>query len=139
MRKIFLLSVFAGVLPCTGLLCTPSWAQEGEPSLKLKPSTGLTERWTPEVRNQLPTYVQSDFITGRTDLDTTLQGNSILRKADTLIRADNIDYYQPDDRARASGNVYMNRGGNRYQGTLLDLQVDAFSGFFSESNVPVFA
>ena len=130
MRKIFLLSVFAGVLPCTGLLCTPLWAQEGEPSLKLKPSTGLTERWTPEVRNQLPTYVQSDFITGRTDLDTTLQGNSILRKADTLIRADNIDYYQPDDRARASGNVYMNRGGNRYQGTLLDLQVDAFSGFF---------
>ena len=130
MRKIFLLSVFLGVLPCTGWLCSAVWAQDGAASLKLKPSAGLTERWTPQERNQLPTYVQSDFLTGRTDLDTSLQGNSILRKADTLIRADSIDYYQPDDRARANGHVSMNRAGNRYQGTLLDLQVDAFSGFF---------
>ncbi len=132
MRKIFLLSVFTSLWSCTALLCSSVFAQEGEPSLKLKlkPSSGLMERWTPKMRNQLPTFVQSDFITGRTDLDTSLQGNSVLRKADTLIQADSIDYYQPDDRARASGNVYMNRGGNRYQGSLLDLQVDAFSGFF---------
>jgi len=118
------------VLPCLGLLCSPVWAQEGEPALKLKPSSGLLERWTPQVRSQLPAFVESDFVSGRTDLDTILQGNSILRKADTLIRADSIDYYQPDDRARATGNVYLNRGGNRYQGSVLDLQVDAFSGFF---------
>ena len=130
MRKIFLSSVFASVLPCIGLSGSIAFAQEGEPSLKLKPSNGLVERWTRQTRQQLPSFVQSDFITGRTDLDLNLQGNSVLRKADTLIRADAIDYYQPDDRARASGNVYMNRGGNRYQGTLLDLQVDAFSGFF---------
>ena len=130
MRKNFLLSVFTSLGSCTALLCSFAFAQEGEPSLKLKPSSGLMERWTPQMRNQLPTFVQSDFITGRTDLDTSLQGNSVLRKADTLIQADSIDYYQPDDRARASGNVYMNRGGNRYQGSLLDLQVDAFSGFF---------
>ncbi|MEY3502179.1 MAG: hypothetical protein RL763_247 [Pseudomonadota bacterium] len=130
MRQIFILSVLSGVLPCLGLLCSPVWAQEGEPALKLKPSSGLLERWTPQVRSQLPTFVESDFVSGRTDLDTTLQGNSILRKADTLIRADSIDYYQPDDRARATGNVYLNRGGNRYQGSVLDLQVDAFSGFF---------
>ena len=130
MRKNFQLSVFASVWFCTAVLCTPVLAQEGEPSLKLKPSTGLMDRLPPQIRSQLPTYVQSDFITGRTDLDTSLQGNSVLRKADTLIQADSIDYYQPDDRARASGNVYMNRAGNRYQGSLLDLQVDAFSGFF---------
>jgi len=130
MRQIFILSVLSGVMPCLGLLCSPVWAQEGEPALKLKPSSGLLERWTPQVRSQLPTFVESDFVSGRTDLDTTLQGNSILRKADTLIRADSIDYYQPDDRARATGNVYLNRGGNRYQGSVLDLQVDAFSGFF---------
>ena len=130
MHKNFLLSVFTSLGCCAALLCSSVFAQEGEPSLKLKPSTGLMERWTPQMRNQLPTFVQSDFITGRTDLDTSLQGNSVLRKADTLIQADSIDYYQPDDRARASGNVYMNRAGNRYQGSLLDLQVDAFSGFF---------
>jgi len=130
MRKNFLLSVFTSLGSCMALLCSSAFAQEGESSLKLKPSTGLMERWTPQMRNQLPTFVQSDFITGRTDLDTSLQGNSVLRKADTLIQADSINYYQPDDRARASGNVYMNRGGNRYQGSLLDLQVDAFSGFF---------
>ncbi len=130
MRKNFQLSVFASAWFCTAVLCTPVLAQEGEPSLKLKPSTGLMDRLPPQIRSQLPTYVQSDFITGRTDLDTSFQGNSVLRKADTLIQADSIDYYQPDDRARASGNVYMNRAGNRYQGSLLDLQVDAFSGFF---------
>lgn len=130
MRQIFILSVLSGVLPFAGLLCSPVWAQDAEPSLKLKPSSGLVERWTPQVRSQLPTFVESDFLTGRTDLDSSMQGNSILRKADTLIRADSIDYYQPDDRARATGNVYLNRGGNRYQGSVLDLQVDAFSGFF---------
>jgi LPS-assembly protein len=130
MRHFFRLSKFISVLSCMGLISTLVMAQEGEPSLKLKPSTGLVERLTPQARQQLPSFVESDFITGRSDLDISLQGNSVLRKADTLIRADAIDYYQPDDRARASGNVYMNRGGNRYQGTLLDLQVDAFSGFF---------
>jgi LPS-assembly protein len=130
MRQIFLSSVIASVLPCIGLNGSTAFAQDGEPSLKLKPSTGLVERWTPQTRQQLPSFVQSDLITGRTELDISLQGNSVLRKADTLIRAEAIDYYQPDDRARARGNVYMNRGGNRYQGTLLDLQVDAFSGFF---------
>ncbi len=130
MRNIFRLSVFISVLPCIGLKCLPALAQGGEPSLKLKPSTGLVERLTPQTRQQLPSFVESDFITGRSDLDMSLQGNSVLRKGDTLIRADAIDYYQPDDRARASGNVYLNRGGNRYQGSLLDLQVDAFSGFF---------
>jgi LPS-assembly protein len=134
MRKIFMLSVLSGVLSCAGLLCSPVRAQEGAPALKLKPSAGLVERWTPQVRSLLPTFVQSDFLTGQTDLDTRMQGNSILRKADTLIRADSIDYYQPDDRARATGNVYLNRGGNRYQGSLLDLQVDAFSGFFLNPN-----
>lgn len=130
MCQIFILSVLNGVLPCAGLLCSPVCAQDAEPSLKLKPSSGLVERWSPKVRSQLPTFVESDFLTGRTDLDTSMQGKSILRKADTLIRADSIDYYQPDDRARATGNVYLNRGGNRYQGSVLDLQVDAFSGFF---------
>ena len=91
MRKNFQLSVFASAWFCTAVLCTPVLAQEGEPSLKLKPSTGLMDRLPPQIRSQLPTYVQSDFITGRTDLDTSLQGNSVLRKADTLIQADSID------------------------------------------------
>lgn len=42
------------------------------------------------------------------------------------IRAEKLDYGVVDDKVKAAGSVHINQGGNVYEGTALDLQVDAF-------------
>ena len=102
------------------------------PPLKLRNSQLLLETLPFDVRQQLPTFLRGDQMTGRPELDTLINGNAELRRADTVIRADRIEYYQPDDLAKARGNVHINRRGNTYEGPLLELKVDAFEGFFNQ-------
>jgi LPS-assembly protein len=83
-------------------------------------------------RNSLPTFLFGDILSGRPDLDMVLQGQAEFRRGDTVIRADRLEYEQPDDLARARGNVRVNRAGNVYEGPLLELKVDAFEGFFKQ-------
>jgi hypothetical protein len=40
----------------------------------------------------------------------------------------------PDDRINAVGSVHINQAGNVYEGTALDLQMDAFKGQFDNAN-----
>jgi LPS-assembly protein len=102
-----------------------------EPSPRLRPSPLLRED-LPADRTQLPTFVEGDRIQGRTDLETTVEGNAVLRRGDTVIRARRLEYNQPNDLARAIGDVRINKAGNVFEGPLLELQVDAFQGFFNE-------
>ena len=74
-----------------------------------------------------------DRIEGQTDLNAVIEGNAELRRGDTVIRANRLDYNVPDDLARAQGRVRINRAGNVYEGTALELRVDAFEGFFSDA------
>ena len=107
----------------------PLWSNVPEPRLKLKPSPSLVEKPSQSDRDKQPTYVQSDQLKGRSDLDVQLTGSVVLRRGDTLIRADQIDYDQVHDQVKASGQVFMNRAGNRYQGNYLDLHLDAMDGY----------
>ena len=56
----------------------------------------------------------------------------MLRRGDTVIRARRLEYNQPKDLARAIGDVRINKAGNVFEGPLLELEVDAFQGFFNE-------
>jgi LPS-assembly protein len=116
---------------CALLQAGSARAQTAEP-LPLKPSPSLRPDIPATVREQLPTYMSGDRVSGRTNLETVIEGNAQLRRGDTLIRADRIEYYQPDDLAKAQGNVHINRAGDVYEGPLLQLKVDAFEGFFNE-------
>ena len=98
--------------------------------IRLQPSPYLRELIAPQERPQRPTFLFGDRVTGRTDVDTVIEGHAELRRADLVIRADRIEYYEPEDRARARGNVRVNRAGNLFEGSLLELKVDAFEGFF---------
>nr|WP_227001472.1 LPS-assembly protein LptD [Pulveribacter suum] len=109
-------------------------AQAQEPAPPLQPSPGLTEALPPAVRAQQPVFVRGDQLSGQPDIEATIEGNAELRRADTLIHADRMHYDVAADRARASGNVRINRAGNRYAGSLLDMEVDAFHGFFNEAS-----
>ena len=101
-----------------------------EPGLTLKMSPRLAEKIVPAQRDGAPVFLEADHIAGRPDLETLIEGRAVLRKADTTIFADKLEYDQPTDMARATGNVRINRGGNVYEGPLLELKVDAFEGFF---------
>ncbi|MBP9905473.1 MAG: LPS-assembly protein LptD [Rhodoferax sp.] len=107
----------------------PEWAVE--PTV-LKESRVLQEKIAPSTRNALPVFVTGGQITGRTDLDTRIEGGAELRKGDLVIRADRLQYNQPTDEAKALGHVHINRAGNLYEGPALELRVDAFEGFFSQ-------
>src|SRR5690606_17778099 len=105
---------------------------QAEPVPRLQPSPQLREDIPAPARDQLPTFVEGDRIRGTTDIDTVVEGDAELRRGDTVIRADRLEYNTPDDRARATGNVRINEAGNIFEGPLLELEVDAFQGFFNE-------
>ena len=106
-------------------------AWDAPPALRSSPL--LQEKIPDAVRPQLPVFVQGDHISGQTDLNAVIEGNAELRRGDTVIRADRLDYDVPEDLAKGRGNVRINRAGNVYEGTALELRVDAFEGFFSDA------
>ena len=102
------------------------------PPLVLRPSSLLQESISQETRKQLPTFLQSDTLNERTNQQTVLEGQVVLRRGEILLKADKVDYDQVEDLAKARGNVYINQSGNVYQGPALDLHLDAFEGFFTQ-------
>ncbi len=129
-RARFVLTPVA-LVACLLLHGRAALAQSQAP-LALKPSPMLREDVPETVRNQLPTHISGDRVSGRTDLETAVEGQAQLRRGATVIRADRLDYYQPDDLARARGNVRINRAGDVFEGPLLELKVEAFEGFFNQ-------
>ncbi|WP_416232797.1 LPS-assembly protein LptD [Comamonas aquatica] len=103
------------------------------PAPQLKPSAQLQEAVDPTLRGQLPSYIRAEQITGQADINAVLEGSAELRRADTVIRADRVEYTLADDTVHAQGNVHINRAGNVYQGTALKMQVDAFQGDFNNA------
>ena len=113
-----------------GSLAHAQDSQTTEPPLVLRPSPQLQETFPDDVRKTMPTFMSGDRTEGQTDRSTVLEGNAELRRGDTVIRADRLEYLQADDLAKATGNVYVNQAGNIYEGTELQLRVEAFEGFF---------
>ncbi len=103
-----------------------------EPPLPLKASAALQEQVDSASRANLPTFIFAERIFGRQDRETVLEGRAELRRGDLVIKADRLEYDQPSDLAKASGNVLINRAGNVYEGPLLELKLDAFEGFFDQ-------
>jgi len=99
--------------------------------LTLKRTPLLTETIPPNERGQLPSLVTGDRISGRPDLETVVEGNATLRRGALGITADRLEYYQPNDLAKATGNVRVNQGGNVYEGPELQLKLETFEGFFN--------
>ena len=100
--------------------------------LGLKPSAELQENLPRELRSQLPTFVSGDRISGQTDGVVSVEGSAELRRHDTVIRADRLEFDQRSSDARAQGEVLVNRNGNRFQGPELQLNVDTNQGSFQQ-------
>ena len=102
------------------------------PQPVLKSSPLLQEQVPNASRGALPTFISGERLFGRPDLETVIEGHAVLRRADIVIKADRLEYDQPTDLAKAQGNVRINRGGNVYEGPLLELKLDSFEGFFKQ-------
>ncbi|OJX32764.1 MAG: LPS biosynthesis protein [Burkholderiales bacterium 68-12] len=130
-----LAAVLAGVLPLGAWAQASAWDEP--PHLRASPA--LAETIPDAVRPQLPVFVFGDRITGQPDIRAEIEGNAELRRGDTVIRAQRMEYTAPDDLARATGQVRIHRAGNVYEGSVLQLHVDAFEGFFTDARYRLLA
>ena len=112
-----------------GVTCAPLALGQTAGQVPAKLSAG-GDQAPPEPDAKAPVFLQGERIYGHADLDTVVEGKAEMRKADTVIRADRLEYDQPTDQARAIGNVKVLRDGNLYEGPRLELKVDANEGFF---------
>jgi LPS-assembly protein len=120
-----------------GLLHGLAWGQAAPDSsgLKLRQSPMLQEAMPGTSRREGPVFLSGERLSGHTDQETVIEGAAELRRGDTVIRADRLEYNAPDDMARANGHVQINRAGNVYRGQMLELEVEAFKGFFTEPTI----
>ncbi len=102
--------------------------------LSLRMSPQLQERILPEQRNASPTFVTGQQLSAQSDSQLVLEGQVELRRADLVIRAERLEYDQARDLARARGNVRINQAGNVFEGSSLELKIDAFEGFVDQAN-----
>ena len=109
----------------------PGQTPEEAPAI-LKASPLLAEKPPGGEANLPPTFVFGDNLSGRTNLDTVIDGNAELRRGTKAIRADRIEFYQPDNTVKARGNVRVSSEGNQFQGQELQIQMDNFEGYFTQ-------
>lgn len=105
---------------------------EAAPALRASPL--LQEKIPEAVRPQLPIFVKGDSVTGQPDINAIVEGNAELRRGDTIIHADRLEYVVPDDLAKARGQVRINRAGNVYEGSEAGLQWTPSPGYFDAAN-----
>lgn len=107
-----------------------AWAGPATDSLQLQDSPQLQERLPASPDTAGPTLVYGDHIEGQTDVRTQVEGHAVLRRHEMVLKADRIEHTDADDTVRASGRVRINRQGNVYEGTELQLKLDSNEGYF---------
>jgi len=110
-----------------------SAAAPGDPlagPLQLRTTPQLAETLPRGESGELPSFISGDKVFGRPDLETVVEGHAQLRKGDTVIDADRLEYDQATDTAKATGNVRINQAGNVYEGPAVQLKLETFEGFF---------
>lgn len=103
-------------------------AAQAEAPLLLRATPMLAEDLAQDA--PAPTFVTGERISGRTELETVIEGDAELRRPGLRLRADKLTHDQGSDIASASGDVRLNVRGDRYTATEGRLQLDAFEGFF---------
>ena len=99
--------------------------------LTLKMTPMLVEKPPKGPGNEAPTFVFGDSISGRPNLETIVDGNAELRRGPSAIKAERIEYYQPNDTVKTRGNVRISSSGNQFRGPDLQIKLDTFEGYFN--------
>ncbi len=123
-----------------GAGCLPVWAQQttktvkvDEAPLALKPGTSLIQEVPSVYRKQLPVFVWGEKVEGELDAVTVMEGNAELRRHDLTMRADRIEYDKRTGESKSTGNVILNRMGDRFTGPQVELNVNTHWGHFEKA------
>ena len=115
-----------------------------QPALELKANQMLAEPTqtlpklpkvlspAPVQDDRLPTFMFADRLSGRTDLESVLEGSAEVRRGGKAMHADRIEFYQPSDTLKARGGVRVSSDGNSFKGSELTLKLDTFEGVFEQ-------
>jgi LPS-assembly protein len=101
-----------------------AWAQ-GQ-GLRLQRSIGAK----PTSGDELPAFVIADRLEGSAETELRAIGNAELRKGNTSLLADRIEYLVPTDEAEATGNVRLRMGEDEMTGPRLRLRLHDTTGIF---------
>lgn len=117
-----------------GAGCAPSWAQSGDADggIRLKPGASLQQQLPAEVRKQLPVFVWGESLEGDVDGVTVMKGGAELRRHDTVIKADRIEHDKRNGDTKASGQVLINRNGDRLTGPDAQVNVNTYQGYINQ-------
>ena len=115
-----------------GTGAVPAMAQNTASPVRLQSSSLLQESLKPEALERAPVFISGEQIEGQTDGATVIEGQAELRRHDTVIRADRLEFDRSSSDTRATGNVLINRNGDRFEGPALQLNVDSYQGTFEE-------
>ncbi len=77
-----------------------------------------------------PLQIEADEVHSRLGEDLRAQGKVHLRRGVLTLQADQIDYTLGNNRARATGNVRLDRAGDVFTGPEVELDTTRLEGFF---------
>ena len=107
-------------------------AQDTEAPLSLKAGGELIETLPVEVRDAVPTFVRSQSMESKSQTQSVFEGDVELRRHDLVIKADRVEFDQQSQEAKATGNVLINRSGDRFTGPELQMNVETYKGHFEQ-------
>lgn len=81
--------------------------------------------------SDVPTTLDAERMTGRPDREIQLERNVEITRGATKLEAERAHYDIVEDRVEASGNIRMQRNGDRYTGDDLKLKMDTGEGYVS--------
>jgi len=105
------------LLPGAAYAQTP----DASPKTPIKPAAGSRDE-------SLPVFIDADRIQGTAGQESVAEGNAVLRRGDTTIRADSLKYHLENDDVEASGNVRLEREGSTLSGPALRYRVNDATG-----------
>ena len=76
-----------------------------------------------------PVSLQAERISGQPDIEAVAEGAVELRRGNVVIRADRLTYRSAEDLARATGKVRLDRDGDHFSGSEMQLQMQRFEGY----------
>jgi LPS-assembly protein len=80
---------------------------------------------------ELPIEVQAESVQGQPDRELSARGQVEMRRGGLTVRTDQLDFDHIRNRVRAQGHVDVRTPrGDRFAGTLLDIDLDRFEGYF---------
>lgn len=85
------------------------------------------------LKNTGPIEIEADSLTGLPGKTVDASGKVRVRRGDLRLGADQVHVDLEQDRLKADGHVLVNRAGDRFTGTQLDLDTSDYTGFLLTS------